>query len=350
MRPNIDIANQLHQQVKDIQSVTEAEDLSEAYIKTLKAGLQQYPNPTYASRVDSPTSSFNLDTVNYTRYIDEQAFQNIIWTKFMFGTKDEIVTFGGGGGSMSRAEFEQKIRSVTPYLVDNAADSRFSIAQVSGQWVGEGIWDFIEALKNQDARYDRDSPRETHDREKGIFIARISPGGLLVLYVQNRVGKDLVENIGVQFLTDGIPLQTEGFSDIASIFGTSLGHARSTTRAVDTIVGDQFRRIDADDIVDLFVDSSGIEDYITGLKIKNPITEEDVEGISENKQRALLEPEEIICHLGHHQLLTDHERHGTKFYIKDLKIRTLPTSRDPLYRVQCFGGWQSENKEESFSP
>lgn len=343
MRPNIDISNQLHQQVKDLQSVTEADDLSEAYVKALETGLQQFPNPTYASRVNSPASSFNLDTVNYSSYSNKQAFRNIIWTKYMFSNKDEIVTFGGGAGSMSLPEFEQKVRSVTPYLVDNDADSRFSIAQMSGQWVGEGIWDFIEALKNQDAREGRDSPRETHDREKGIFISRIRPGGLLVIYLQHRVGQDLVEKIGVRFITDGIPLQTGGFQDIASIFGTSLGHARSTTESVDTIVGKQFRRIETDDIVDLFVDSSGVDDFITGLKIKNPITEEDVSGIHESKQRALLEPEEIICHLGHHQLVTDHEQHGTVFYIEDLKIRTLPTSRDPLYRIQCFGNWRSND-------
>ena len=345
MRPNIDIPNELHQRVKDLQMITGADDLSESYIKALEAGVQQYPNPKYVSHGSSPASEFVIDDLDYISYTDPRGFDNIIWCKLPLFHSEELVTFGGGAGSMSQAELKQKMKTIAPYLDDKDVDNRFSIAQYAGQWVGEGLWSFLGALNNQEARYEQHSPRKTHDREKAIFISRITPGGLLILYIQKRVGQDLLENMRVQFVTDGVPLQTRGFDEIASILDTSLSHAQFETHSSNNVLGRETLSLAADDIIELNVDTSGLDNDITALKIRNPITKKDVEGMNDTYHKALVEPEEIICHLSQYRLLADHQQNGTDFYLTDLKIRTLPTHRDGLYGVHCCGDWQSTSTD-----
>jgi len=343
MRPNIDIPSKINQQVKDLKMVTDANELSQAYIKALKAGLRQYPDPSYPSG-EVISTSFDIESIDFIRFANENSFSNIIWSKYLFNDKKELVTFSSSVDSKSRSEFKQIVRAVKPYLSNNISDNKFTISQYSGQWTGKGIQDFASALENQEERYEKWSPRKIHDREKGIFLGTMKPGGLLIIYFQRRVGEDLLENGSLEFITDGFPLETRPYKDISSVFGSSLTNAHLSKIPVNNILNGDKIIIDPNYIQELRYKNDGVNEMIESIKIDNIITQEHVTDLSEPKQEAILGPDKIICYLRHHRLSSDHHDNGTSFWIDNLKIRSFPTYQDPLFEVQCTADWQNKNK------
>lgn len=345
MRPNIDIPGELNQQVKDLKMVTDADNLSQAYIKALKAGLRQYPNPSYLSRVGTPSSSFDTESIDFIKFLNNQTFKNIIWSKYLYRLKNKLVTFGGSVDSMSHSELNRITRSIAPYLSNNGSDSQYAISQFSGQWIGNGIQDFVAALETREERYEKWSPRKTHNREKGMLISNMRRGGLLIIYFQRRVGKDILENGSIEFITDGIPLETRPYEEVASIFDTSLTNAHLTDIPVKDILDRDRLMIEQNCIQELRCKDEGVNTFITSVKIDNILTQNHVSELDKPERRAILEPDEIICHLGHHRMKSKHDDHGTDFCIDNLKIQTLPTSREPLFRIQCTADWQGKSNQ-----
>ena len=341
MRPNVDIPGEINQKVKDLTMVTDADNLSQAYIKVLKAGLRQYPNPSVPS-VGFPQSEFDIGSMDYIRFSGDRTFKNVIWSKYITN-KDNLVTFGGNIDSKSHTEFRNLTRSLAPYLSNNGSESQYTLSQFSGQWIGNGIQGFVSALEKQEERYEVWAPRETHDREKGILISDMRLGGLVIIYFQRRVGKDLLENGRIEFVTDGIPMEIRQYIEMASIFETSLSNAHLTEIPVHDILGRERIKIEPGCIEELRSDNSGTDGMISSMKIENIITKDRVAHLERPAQKAILEPDEMICHLGHHRLSSDHSKHGTEFWIDNLKIRALPTSRDPLFGVQSTADWQDKN-------
>lgn len=345
MRPNIDIPGELNQQVKDIKMVTDADNISQAYIKVLKAGLRQYPSPLYLSGVGTPSSSFDTESIDFIKFSNNRIFENIIWSRYLHSTKSESVTFRGSVDSMSHSELSRITRSIAPYLSNDGSDSQYTISQFSGQWIGNGIQEFVTALESQEERYERYSPRKTHDREKGMLISNIRHGGLLIIHFQRRVGKDLLENGGIGFITDGIPLETLPYEEIASIFDTSLSNAYLTDIPVKDILDQDKLMIDQNCIAELRCEDEGMNTFISSMKIENILTQDYISELDKPEREAVLEPDQIICYLDDHRRKSKHDAHGTDFFINDLKIQTLPTSRDPLFRIQCTAGWQDKSTQ-----
>jgi len=98
-------------------------------------------------------------------------------------------------------------------------------------------------------------------------------------------------------------------------------------------------------IQELRCKDEGVNTFITSVKIDNILTQNHVSELDKPERRAILEPDEIICHLGHHRMKSKHDDHGTDFCIDNLKIQTLPTSREPLFRIQCTADWQDKSNQ-----
>lgn len=132
---------------------------------------------------------------------------------------------------VTRTDVADVLAALHQYFDLEIDRGRFTISQRNGAWFGTGAGNFLRAL-DQRERY-QTVPTEydlnRHHSEGTIFIADLNhpQGGQVVLRARDGVGSDVVEEFSVNFLTEGIPVDTRQLTQFLTEIDFSLHNGQS---------------------------------------------------------------------------------------------------------------------------
>lgn len=158
--------------------------------------------------------------------------------KYLLSHPNTIMNFGGkANSSPDLEEFGKNLNDIMGYIRDPYSETEFAISQEKGQWFGTGLQTYFYALKNQEERYQRDyNGRKEHGNETAIAIAPLKKNGFIAfssqpirpqhnLQSERKKSYRQTRKLYINFLTDGVPLNSKIYQDISDVFGVNLGTA-----------------------------------------------------------------------------------------------------------------------------
>ena len=263
MRPNIDLPWSIHGQIKEHAEVQNIA-LETAYKQILQRGLNHTAQPK-VGETPIPIPSGSLDRVHFTP-VDDEDGQGVV----TFGNLSRITTYdpavvlgGTADESQSWEEFRESLGRIAPYLPEGGTEGWFSIDQTTGAWFGRGLEDFVAALTKQRERYDRDKILNPHNTESAKFLCPFNEG-VFCLALQPILDGEATWRLTADFLTDGIPLDTAVFREIARHFSIDLTNAH--------IAEPRKVKLPLDGKIEAAEQLTGDDEkWVTGLIARNPL-------------------------------------------------------------------------------
>lgn len=194
-------------------------------------------------------------------------------------------------------------------------DGRFAISQMNASWYGKGIGNFVKSAFSIPERYNGTPPEfelNEHHSEEMVFIAD-AEFGLLVLHSRNGVrSKDTLGEFSLNFVTDGVPVDTRNFIRFLNQSDYSLGHADGIDLYSEVI---RFPKSLTEIETHELIDSRFKGDFVGWAVARNPFYDDpslllDRLDDPENRMYTPLTKEKnILCRIGDHHPRSESRRY-----------------------------------------
>lgn len=353
MRPNIDLPDGLHGQIKEYRkqhhSIT---TLDEAYEQLLSVGLEQSDTYTPAtSRQLSPDDGFCVAIPKPTSRLNSSV---IPW--FLHLPADPVVA-----RTPTRELDDDGLRQLLTQLDTLTGQRRHQVtatcSQVDGEWYLGGVGTIAHELCRVGERWNTHSDWECHRREEVTIHANAQPDGIDLFITgelgpahQHRTDTDVVfRNVQLTVVTDGYPVTGEQVATAASRLGFETPVSASpvsveTTMEADPMVGTEYIEIDQASITDYVTYSeaggvSGFSDdevgdadvvtpeWVSRLVVENPFHRELLEEVFRQDSIAQAALPEVLARDRIGVNLLDHHPKGDEsvsgYYISRLRLGDL---------------------------
>jgi hypothetical protein len=168
----------------------------------------------------------------------------------------------------SASALERLMRQLGKYI-GLKDEGFFAIHQRDVGWFGFGLDNFVAAVRSLESRYAELNWASYHHSEELAYIDRIDAGGLMCLASrQSTSGGDHLHSSRVEILVPGIPVDLIGIRTLCRLTGNREANLENIRK--NPVKRLRIPRDMQVEPVSTIVSSSGGQEYVSGLVVKNP--------------------------------------------------------------------------------
>lgn len=284
MRPNVDIPDSLHGEVKEYtKQENTLESLDQAYIEILERGLQQVPIHTRDS-----TPELQPDSVSFTEATAKPGYglnSSLLFSSVLNqqsavkSTTRQVATLTG-----------DDMRQLLSGLQDLSQNHTYppviaTFSQVGGEWYVGGAKEILQQFMDAKRRWESQPDWEKHHRENVTIVSRINDNVTLFIGGQTASEGGLppvdpaLKNPWLSVITDGYPVTGGEIKNYATQIGFPVPTTAESITMSDTVVTEPYNdnhspvSVGLDEVVSPITYMSGVgneEPWVCGATIKNP--------------------------------------------------------------------------------
>jgi hypothetical protein len=220
-------------------------------------------------------------------------------------------------------EFKAILTQAAKHLQVDLYDGSFSIAQRNCQWTGYGAKNLVQALEQQEDRYDTEEFEiDAHHSEALHFVADMHAGYLSIKMeprVRGRSDDFEMRRFEMTFVLEGVPLDTRRINTFLDKVDLELRPGHSFDREATTIPG---KGLSLSPIQQLEYQRTSDSEWISAIVCENPFYSED-KGSDfpniEEKWQSLTNIQRVICKLRG----THHKHRDVAYKLNRVRIDDL---------------------------